>query len=232
MVVGAATITGLAAAGCRPAEELASAPHPSAVPAELQKYVLAQLPSDVGHRTLLDFDTKVQLVGYDASPSAHIARGEVLHLRLYWRVTGSVEPGFRLVTTLLNEGWYPLPQGQFSDVGPLRTLQGDSPVFGLNQWQVGKIYVDEQDLRIPEDAEASRLTVGISIEKVTDSPLPAVAPAGSAVVAPVAKFGKTVHRLRLVNGPSAGAQRGALLTLTTDYVPPSKSGEKDEKVLP
>lgn len=143
------------AAGC--AET--SAPAPRETPANLAAYVLDAVPSDVAHPLSVDFDGKVQIVGYSLEPEGPVAPGGKVHLTLYWKCHSRIAPGWSLFTHLLD------PRGRLAanrdDVGPLRTSTGDGQALGPGAWEPGKVYVDEQDLEIPANVEEVTIAVGV-----------------------------------------------------------------------
>lgn len=130
---------GKAGTGTEPTKEL----DPS-----LQAFVLDKLPKTVQHETYLDFGGKVQLLGYDVSPSDVAPPGSKISLTLYWQRTGSLDKGWKLFTHILDARGRQI--AQYDDAGPLRKASGDgNQALGPSDWKVGKIYVDELSFEVP-----------------------------------------------------------------------------------
>jgi hypothetical protein len=124
----------------------------------LAPYVVPSLPADLQHRTLLDFGGKLQLVGYEVTPSGKVSPGETVKLRLFWKATGRLGSGWSLFTHLESESGEQL--WNYDREGAFRTaLSGKMPA-GLALLEVGRLYVDEQTLTLPK---AEQLTPRITI---------------------------------------------------------------------
>lgn len=197
--VGCAVLLSLGAWGCASPAETAE-PDPS-----ISAYVLESIPADVQNRTLVDFGGAVHLVGYDIEPRDRIAPGDRIKLKLYWRSVKRLSAGWSLFTHLDVPG-APKPYA-FDGVGPLRAAVPD-PEHGRKQkvspsdWRPGLIYVDEQDIRVPDDASGEvTLSVGLYRE-------------------PVQVVGQEIDglsgvRLPILSGLSDGKQRALIARLFT-----------------
>jgi len=139
--------------------------------AALAPFARAALPVDVQHPTFVDFGGKVQLVGYDVSPEGMARPGETVKLRMYWKRTGTLQPGFRLFTHLDDELGAQIRN--FDQVGDFRgALAGGKS--GLSALELGKVYVDEQTVEVPKGAEVTpRVTLVVGVWK-DDVRLPVV----------------------------------------------------------
>jgi len=204
------------AAGCKPASET----QPKEVPASLKQYVRDSVPRDAGQRTYVDFEGKVRLVGYDVKPERAIRPGGSIQLEMHWQSVAPLGPGWSLFTHLVDEQAQPLEgeekgHGSFDDVGPLRArATPDGPqALPPSDWLPGKIYVDTQELRVPPEVEATRISVLTGIaQRLAPSPAPSAAPspADSAAPAPSAAPKPNTLRLRIVSGTSDGADRAVV----------------------
>ena len=164
----------------------------------LEQYVLDKLPKTVEHETYLDFDGKVQLLGYDVSPADVAAPGSKLSLTLYWQRTGRLDDGWKLFTHLLDAQGRQI--GQFDKSGPLRAgASDDVQALGPSDWQVGKIYVDKIELEVPK-----RIAHG---EKKF--------PLRSGTVTVAVGVWKEAARLDVLGGSSDARRRGFVTTLNT-----------------
>jgi len=138
----------------------------------LAKYVLSAVPTDVPNPTFVDFGGKVHLVGWELSPKNRAAPGSTLSLKLYWRSVKRVSKGYRLYTHLTTGGGKIY---EFDEVGPLRETAPDSelgkvPRFGPSAWVPGMIYVDEQNITVPEDVTAPVLTLSVGVKTEAYAP--------------------------------------------------------------
>ena len=114
----------------------------------LQAFVLDKLPKTVQHETYLDFGGKVQLLGYDISPSDVAPPGSKISLTLYWQRTGSLDKGWGLFTHILDARGRQI--AQYDSSGPLRKPTSDGgQALGPSDWKIGKIYVDELSFEVP-----------------------------------------------------------------------------------
>ena len=198
------------AVACKPASETG----PKQVPASLQQYVLDSAPADAGQRSYVDFEGKVRLVGYEVKPERPIHPGDSIQLKMYWQSVASLGPGWSLFTHLVDERGQLIEdeengQSAFDDVGPLRTrATPDGPqALSPSDWVPGKIYVDVQELKVPQSVEGTRISVltGISQRYAPDAGgSPAPVPAPSAAPEP------STLRLRIVSGTSDGADRAVV----------------------
>jgi len=195
------------AAACKPASET----QPKEVPANLKQYVLESLPAEEQQRTYVDFEGKVRLVGYEAQPDRAIRPGESIQLKLYWQSVAPLGPGWSLFTHLVDESGKNIADEEkgpdaFDDVGPLRTraTPGGPQALSPSVWVPGKIYVDTQELQVPRDIEASRITVLAGIaQRYTPGPVSSAAPTPAPSAAPE----PSTLRLRILSGTSDGANR-------------------------
>lgn len=205
-----------AALGC------ASPGQPAEVDAALGAYVLDAIPTDVQNRTLVDFGGAVHLVGYDLSPADRAVPGSTLHLKLYWRSVKKLSPGWALFTHVLSAD-APKPYA-FDNVGALRQAVSD-PALGTKQklspsdWIPGKVYVDEQDIVVPQvSAPEVTLAVGVGREAVQFAGKEIEGLAGS--------------RLEILSGISDGQDRGVIARLATGVVPGQKNDPRGERRRP
>lgn len=177
----------------------------------LAAYVLADVPTDVQNRTLVDFGGAVQLVGWDLSPADKAAPRSTLHLKLYWRSTRKLSPGWSLFTHLTVAD-APKPYA-FDDVGVLRQKLPPS------DWTPGNVYVDEQDITVPDTGSTDvQLAVGVGHE--------AVQSAGKEVE------GLPGARLEILSGLSDGSNRAILTRLATGVTPGQKAEPRGDRRRP
>lgn len=163
--------------------------------------VLPDVPTDVEHRTLVDFGGYVHLEGWDLSPADHAGPGSTVHLKLYWRSVKKLSPGWALFTHVIVAD-APKPYA-FDDVGVLR--QKLSP----SDWTPGNVYVDEQDITVPSTQSPTfTLAVGVGHE--------AVQVTGSEV------DGLSGARLETLSGLSDGHDRAIIAQLATGVTPSDK----------
>jgi hypothetical protein len=135
-----ATIALAGTFGCTPPAKQGEAADLGARPTE-------RLPSDVAHTTFVDFGGKVQIVGYDVSPQGDARPGTKVTVKLYWRRTGALEPGWSLFTHLEDDRGRQI--ANLDREGAFRAALGGKPE-GLALLELGKIYADEQTFEMPK----------------------------------------------------------------------------------
>lgn len=165
---------------------------------KLEQYVLTRLPKTVEQETYLDFDGKVQLLGYDISPKDVAPPGSKISLTLYWQRTGTLDEGWKLFTHLLDAQGRQI--AQYDKSGPLREgASDDEQALGPSDWEVGKIYVDKLEFEVPR-----RLAQGD--EQV---------PLRTGTVTVAVGVWKDAARLDVLGGNSDPRRRGFVTTLST-----------------
>lgn len=165
---------------------------------KLEQYVLARLPKTVEHETYLDFDGKVQLLGYDISPKDVAPPGSKISLTLYWQRTGNLDEGWKLFTHLLDAQGRQI--AQYDKSGPLREgASDDQQALGPSDWEVGKIYVDKLEFEVPR-----RLAQG-----------DAQVPLRTGTVTVAVGVWKDAARLDVLGGSSDARRRGFVTSIST-----------------
>lgn len=177
----------------------------------LEAHALESVPTDIAHRTYVDFEGKVQLIGYALDPEDAAGPGKRMKLTLYWQSSAPLGPGWSLFTHVLdNEG----RQIKNADNdGPLRKLVpsgGDKQRQALppSLWVPGKIYVDENEFDLPADLKASEITLAVGIWREDKRRL---ADGGLEFL--------THSRLAIISGPSDGNDRAIVAHVKTAVVP-------------
>ena len=204
----------------RPAEQ----PLPSGV----AQFVHDQAPADIQHRVLIDFEGKVQLIGYELEPEGKLQAGRKVALRLYWR---SLQ---RLPQDASGSSWVPFAEvldargwslhGQSDRGGPLRDTWPPS------KWEPGKVYVDEHTITMPRVVRTPEVAIAVGFRQSWEYPVHGTPSASASANPPPAPSAPppTVERdmrLRVISGPSDGLGRGLLSRHPTGYVPPARSAE-------
>jgi hypothetical protein len=136
--------------------------HGAARKKKLEDYILDAAPADIPHQLDVNFENKIRLLGYKFEPES--ARpGQEVTLTYYWRCDDTVEDGWSLFTHTKDEG-----NGKFRNIdyiGPLRELvDGSHQALGPDRWQKGKVYVDEQVFKVPDDV-AGEVTILVGFWK-------------------------------------------------------------------
>ena len=141
-------------AACTPAQKVESGE-------DLAAFAHGSLPEEVKNRTLVDFGSKVELVGYDVSPEGTARPGTALHLTLYWKRSGDLGPGWGLFTHLEDERGRQI--GNFDREGAFRGAVSGKP-SGLARLDLGKVYTDEQNVTVPkEDLLTPSITLVVGV---------------------------------------------------------------------
>jgi hypothetical protein len=132
----------------------------------LKAFEVPRLPSEGFTSHYVDFEGKVQLLGYSMDNLAVARPGATLSLTLYWQRVGSLGEGWNLFTHILGERGAQLSQQD--SAGPLRESSGGAnQPFGPSQWQVGKIYKDELTLTIPRSTTLKSGAAPLEDERVS-----------------------------------------------------------------
>jgi hypothetical protein len=164
---------------------------------KLKAYVLEAPPANLPHKLDVNFENKVHLIGYKFEPET--ARpGQDTKLTYYWRCDDTVDDGWLLFTHTKDEGSGKM--GNLDYVGPIREQKGAHQVLGPDRWEKGKIYVDEQAYKVPDDVTGSEVTIFVGIWK------------GDA-------------RLRVVSGPNDG-DNSAIVGKISTGVQPKQAGDQ------
>ena len=86
------------------------------------------------------------------------------------------------------------PSEPNADVGPLREDRGNHQILGPDRWEKGKVYVDEQTFRVPNDVTGAEVSILVGVWK-GDS------------------------RLRIVSGPNDGDNSAIVGKIKTGVTP-------------
>src|SRR5579883_698519 len=124
----------------------------------LKANVLDTAPADMQHKLDVNFENKLHLIGYKFDPES--ARpGQEVKLTYYWRCDDTLEDGWVLFTHTKDETSGKM--GNLDYVGPLREEKsGGHQLLGPERWEKGKVYVDEQTYKVPDDVQGD---VGIYV---------------------------------------------------------------------
>jgi hypothetical protein len=218
------------AAGCAqtPAKE-GDTEQPELTP-EIKSLVLDQAPTDIPHPLYIDFNGRVELLGYALEPQATAAPGSKLSLKLYWRGVAKLDEGYLPYTQLVT------PDGRRIDVdgsGPLRK----GPLVP-SRWQPSKVYIDELDVNVPGDIDAARFSIVVGLRTQPTAPeQPAedvdLKNAHKKAEKPdEAKLGAVY--LSVISGPADSKHGGVITSLETGATPGAQRARaaKDGKRAP
>jgi hypothetical protein len=131
----------------------------------LAGYASDTLPDGL-NKTDVDFDGKVHLVGWSASPKQAVyAVGTTVTVTLVWRVDAKIDEGVRLFTHLVGTAGEQLDN--LDEKGPLRHMDGVAGApLPPSSWVPGRYYKDELTFTIPANA-TPMVTVGAGFFKGT-----------------------------------------------------------------
>jgi hypothetical protein len=161
---------------------------------KLKAYILDAPPANIAHPLDVNFENKIHLIGYKFDPETAKA-GQESKLTYYWRCDDALEDGWLLFTHTKDDGSGKM--GNLDYVGPLRDQRnGSHQVLGPERWEKGKIYVDEQTYKVPDDVTGSTVSIMVGIWK------------GDA-------------RLRVISGPNDGDNSAIVGKLNTGIAPGS-----------
>jgi Carbohydrate family 9 binding domain-like len=160
----------------------------------LKAYVLDAVPADLPNKADINYENKVHLVGYKVEPAGKAGPGTEVKLTMYWRADDKLEEGWSLFTHVLDSNNDRILN--IDNVGPLREIKESHQVLWPSAWKKGKVYVDEQSFRIPDDVKTPEVAVTTGIWK------------GDA-------------RLKVVGGPADGENRGVVVRIKTGVEKPA-----------
>lgn len=169
----------------------------------LKAFVVESVP-DTAKKIDANFENKIHLVGYRAEPE-NAPPGTEVKLTYYWRCDEPIEAGWALSTHVQHEG-FERPDNADSS-GPLREWKEGQQVFGPSRWERGKIYVDEQTYRMPQELKGPDSVVYLSIWK-NDA------------------------RLRIISGPTDGENRVLVVKLKTGVAAKAPEKKPEPGALP
>lgn len=130
---------------------------------KLKSYVLDAPPADIAHKIDVNFENKIHLIGYKFEPET-AKPGQEVKITYYWRCDDPVDEGWLLFTHTKDEGSGKM--GNLDFTGPLRDQRnGTHQVLGPERWEKGKVYVDEQTYKMPDDVTGSEVTIFTGIWK-------------------------------------------------------------------
>ncbi len=168
---------------------------------KLKAYILDAPPADLPHKLDVNFENKIHLIGYKFEPET-AKPGQEAKLTYYWRCDEQLEDGWLLFTHTKDDGAGKM--GNLDYVGPLRDQRnGSHQVLGPERWEKGKIYVDEQTYKVPDDVTGSTVSIMVGIWK------------GDA-------------RLRVISGPNDGDNSAIVGKLNTG-LGAGQTGSNDAK---
>jgi Carbohydrate family 9 binding domain-like len=156
----------------------------------LKAYVLDSAPADMQHKTDVNFENKVHLVGYKFDPET-AKPGQEVKITMWWRCDSSLDDGWSLFTHLHDD--VSDKNDNLDTNGPIRENRNNKQILGPDKWEKGKVYVDDQSYKMPDWVKGPDLTVYTGIWK------------GDA-------------RLRIITGPNDGDNRAIVGKIHTGLV--------------
>lgn len=176
--------------------------------AQLAAYVLDEAPP-VAHALAVELDGKVKLLGYKLDPEGVVTPGQELRLTLYWQVNERPGDGWSLFTHLVDERGVKL--ANYDNAGPLRDASAGRQALPPSDWQAGKVYIDEQRIRLPQDI-SGQLTLVTGLWRGDER---------MRVVGPGADSEGRVIVARLASSVPAPSTSGVVTAGRPRFVPPS-----------
>lgn len=129
----------------------------------LKQYILEAPPSDIPHSLGAVFEGKAKLLGYRISPENTGKPGTEIKLTMYWECLDDIPEGWNLFTHVLDaNGGRVL---NIDNVGPIRQWTDNRQALAPAVWQKGKVYVDEQVFKLPDNLETHEVTIVTGIWK-------------------------------------------------------------------
>jgi len=123
----------------------------------LKEYVLDAPPADIGTHLDVDFSGKLMLLGAKVEPTSGLKPGTKVNVTLYWRVTQKLDAGYKQFTHIVDASGERVLN--IDHVGPLRELHSGAPTLPPSDWEVGKVYVDEQSFSVPGNLKTEKMQI-------------------------------------------------------------------------
>ena len=163
----------------------------------LGSFVLAAAPDDIGTHLDVDFDGKLTLLGARLEPATtSVKPGDRLKVTFYWKVQQKLDGAWSLFTHVVDGAGERVLN--IDNVGPLRQMRSGSQSLPPGEWEVGKVYVDEQTFTVPPSIKTDKMQVMTGVWS---------------------KHG----RLNIVSGPHDPSKRAIAVSLDVVGGRPSKS---------
>ncbi|MBI2394375.1 MAG: carbohydrate-binding family 9-like protein [Deltaproteobacteria bacterium] len=130
----------------------------------VKEFILDDMPADVTHKTDVNFEDKVHLIGWKAEPEL-AAPGSTVRFTLFWRKTGDLDPGWKLFTHVTTDD-VKQAKGNLDCVGSIRQEKAANctvQTYGPSDWEKGKVIKDSFEFTVPGDVSwpTYRFLVGI-----------------------------------------------------------------------
>jgi hypothetical protein len=136
--------------------------------AKLAQFILDEVP-DIQHAVSINFDDKIELLGYEMTPVDGVTPGAKVRLTLFWKVKQKLaEKDWLLFTHILDDRGNRILN--VDNVGPLRGSAADPKTQALppGYWVPGKIYVDRQVFRLPKKISAPTIQIVAGMWRAAD----------------------------------------------------------------
>jgi hypothetical protein len=190
----------------------------------LESNVLDGVPSDIAQKSYVDFEGKLALIGYAIEPKGVVSPGAKLNLTLYWQSSAPLGPGWSLFTHLLDTRGIQVRNAD--NEGALRRLTSDKDgrprqTLPPSLWKPGKVYVDKQEIEVPNDVRSPELTIVTGVWREDRRP---ATDGGDDLV--------QHSRLAIISGPTDGTDRAIVARIKTGVSPqaPSQPSEAKPKI--
>src|ERR1700722_17591649 len=107
---------------------------------KLKAYILDSAPADLQHKTDVNFENKIHLIGYKFDPET-AKPGQEVKITMWWRCDSSLDEGWQLFTHLHDD--VSDKNDNLDMNGPLRENRNGKQLLSPDKWEKGKVYVDE-----------------------------------------------------------------------------------------
>src|SRR4051812_40541779 len=128
----------------------------------LKPYILESAPADLPHKTDINFENKIHLIGYKFDPET-AKPGTDVKITYWWRCDDALDDGWSLFTHLHEDASDKSDNLDWN--GPLRENRNNKQILGPDKWEKGKVYVDEQTYKMPDWVKGPDLTIMVGIWK-------------------------------------------------------------------
>lgn len=130
----------------------------------VKENILDDMPADVKHKTDVNFEDKIHLIGWSAEPEM-AAPGSTVRFTLYWRKTGDLDPGWKLFTHVTTDD-VKQAKGNLDCVGSIRQEKAancTAQMYGPSDWEKNKVIKDSFEFSVPAEVQwpTYRFLVGI-----------------------------------------------------------------------
>ncbi|MEO8902047.1 MAG: carbohydrate-binding family 9-like protein, partial [Polyangiaceae bacterium] len=135
-----------------------AAAHDSKAAAErLKEFILDAPPADIGTHLDINLDNSLKILGATIDAPSPAKPGDKVKVTIYWQAEKKLDGGWKMFTHVVDGAGERVMN--IDNIGPLREMRDGSQSLPPGDWEVGKVYVDEQVFKIPNKVKTDMLQI-------------------------------------------------------------------------